>query len=175
MVASFSSKLIAIAIMAIFVSGCTTHFPNAIPKRAIENGAQTPTVVLVEESDGPAAYQYRVVWPVKTSNNTATTEPKSIAGEIGAEVAEQVVKILPDFDDDYYKTIRNNFRHKRQIYVSGFEHLDQETWDTIFKNGTRTPTDADRGVYLNEEGHTVIESPQPSPQPPTDDGSEPGE
>ena len=132
-------------ILVVFLTGCATNFPNPIRVSHTKN----PTIIVVQQGSIPAANIYRANFFIVGSNaNTRAF----FTPEIIAQMVAGGLTVISDITDKatlrYYDTLKNNYRWRTDIFVSGIDKLTAEEIMAILEAGTKPQFDAQRSPAL---------------------------
>ena len=107
-------------ITIVFLTGCATHFSNPIRS----SYAKTPTIRVVQQGSIPAVSVYRSnFYIVSTNANTRFL----LTAEVIAQMVVGGLTVISDITDNsterYYNMLKNNYRWRTDIFVSGIDKL----------------------------------------------------
>jgi hypothetical protein len=133
------TKIVSLIAASVFVlSGCTTNFPNPINDKAQINGSGQPTIRIVRQGSMPAQTAYR---PYLLSPNATNASPK-VMEEVIAAIVGAGAESASSAASDYYNTIRNVYRYRSDVFISGYSNFSDEAIRLILERGTAPQNDA---------------------------------
>lgn len=131
--------------LVFFLTGCATNFSN--PNGCYATGI--PTIRIVQQGSIPATHIYRSnFYIVGTNANTRAF----LTPEIVAQMVAGGLTVISDVTDKatfrYYDMIKNNYRWRTDIMVSGINNLTDAQIIAIIEAGTSPQFDAQRSPAL---------------------------
>ena len=133
-----------VAILVLFSTGCATNFSNPIRT----SYTKSPTIRIVQQGSIPAANIYRENFIVIGSNSNARA---FFTPEIIAQMVAGGLTVISDITDKstlrYYDTLKNNYRWRTDIFVSGTKLTEQQIL-AILEAGTKPQFDAQRSPVI---------------------------
>ena len=139
-------RLLAVSLVSIaFLTGCATNFSNPIRVSHTKN----PTIIIVQQGSIPATSIYRSNFYIVGSNaNTRAF----FTPEIIAQMVSGGLTVISDVTDKatlrYYDTLKNNYRWRTDIFVSGIDKLTAEEIVAILEAGIKPQFDAQRSPAI---------------------------
>jgi len=127
-----------------FLTGCATNFSNPIRV----SHTHVSTIIIVKQGSIPAANIYRENFIVIGSNSNARA---FFTPEIIAQMVAGGLTVISDITDKstlrYYDTLKNNYRWRTDIFVSGIKLTEREII-AILEAGTKPQFDAQRSPVI---------------------------
>ena len=139
------TTLFDIVILA-FLTGCTTSFRNPIPSRE----TSVPTIRIVQQGSIPSACVYRQNFYIIGSNtaNARFFIPPDIIASMVAGGLTVISGIADKSTERYYDTLKNNYRWRTDIFISGVTNFTDEQIIEILEAGTKPQFDAQRSPAI---------------------------
>jgi len=139
--------LLSIALTsAVFLTGCATNFSNP---NGCSYASGVPSIRIVQQGSIPAANIYRSnFYIIGTNANTRAF----LTPEIVAQMVAGGLTVISDVTDKatlrYYDMIKNNYRWRNDIFISGITNFTDEQIIAILEAGTKPQFDAQRSPAL---------------------------
>jgi hypothetical protein len=141
------SIVLLTAFLIVLLTGCATNFPNPIRV----SHTKDPTIIIVQQGSIPAANIYRENFIIVDSNNNARA---FFTPEIVAQMVAGGLTAISDITDKttlkYYDTLKNNYRWRTDIFISGVTNLTEEKIIEILKAGIQPKFDAQRSPIIQK-------------------------
>ena len=137
--------LLAALMSVVLLTGCATNFSNPIRVSHTKN----PTIIIVQQGSSPAANIYRENFFIVGSNSNARA---FFTPEIIAQMVAGGLTVISDITDKatlrYYDTLKNNYRWRTDIFISGVDNFTAEEIVAILEAGTKPQFDAQRSPAI---------------------------
>jgi hypothetical protein len=133
---------LVITFIILLLTGCTTSFRNPFSVKETDK----PTIRIVQQGSIPASSVYRQNFYIIGSNaaNARFFLTPEIIGEMVAGGLTVISDIADDSTEKYYDTLKNNYRWRTDVFISGVTNFTDEQIVEILEAGTRPQFDAQR-------------------------------
>ena len=131
----------------VILTGCATSFSNPIKS----SYTKVPTIHIVQQGSIPAANIYRANFLViSTNTNARFLLTPEIIGQMVAGGLTVVTDITDKSTERYYDMLKNNYRWRTDIFISGVTNFTDEQIMAILEAGTKPQFDAQRSPVIQK-------------------------
>ena len=139
------SILLMFGISIVFLTGCATNISNPIRSTYTE----TPTIHIVQQGSIPASAIYRQnFYIVGTNANTRAFLTPEIVAQMVAGGLTVISDITDKSTERYYDMLKNNYRWRTDVFISGVDGFTDAQIVEILEAGTRPQFDAQRSPAI---------------------------
>ena len=130
----------------VFLTGCATNFSNPISSRYTDK----PTIRIVQQGSIPATSIYRPNFYIVSGTNANARA--FFTPEIIAQMVAGGLTVVSDITDKsterYYDMLKNNYRWRNDIFISGVTNFTDEQIISILEAGTKPQFDGQRSPAI---------------------------
>ena len=139
-------SLISIALISVvFLTGCATNISSPIRSYS----TKVPTIHIVQQGSIPATSIYRQNFIVISTNANARA---FFTPEIVAQIVAGGLTVITDITDKsterYYDMLKNNYRWRTDVFMSGMTNFTDAQIIAILEAGTKPQFDGQRSPVI---------------------------